>query len=110
MDKDFLHKINLDSLQKELHKSVYDIGVLVNLKNPNGVYKWAKGQDENGTRPSYNALIRLLQHGATVETLFGIAYKNKQDPIQSSIKITDDDIARAFIRAGEMLKNKEGEK
>ena len=47
------------------------------MKNPKGVYKWAKSQDENGSRPSYNALIKLLEEGASVETLFGVEYRKK---------------------------------
>lgn len=107
MDKEFLHKINLDALQKEVNKSIYDIGILAELKNPKGVYKWAKGSEENGTRPSYNTLVRLLQNGASVETLFGVDYKSKNNAERKTINITDDDIARAFIRVGEMLKNNE---
>lgn len=77
MEKDFLHKISLESLQKELGMSIEDIGKYVNLKNPKGVYKWSKDSEDYGTRPSYNALIRLLQKGATVETLFGVEYEKK---------------------------------
>ena len=79
MEKDFLHKINLEQLQREVKKSVVEIGKLVDMKNPNGVYKWAKSQEENGSRPSYNSLIKLLKEGATVKTLFGIEPKDATD-------------------------------
>lgn len=68
----FLHKIDLDALQKEVGKTIDEIGALIEMKNPKGIYNWAKGQDNHGTRPSYNALIRLLLAGATTKTLFGV--------------------------------------
>lgn len=77
MDKESLHKVNLDALQKELGMSVEDIGRFVQLKNPKGAYKWSKDSDGYGTRPSYDAVGMLLENGATVETLFGIEYTNK---------------------------------
>ena len=87
MEKDFLHKISLESLQKELGMSIEDIGKYVNLKNPKGVYKWSKDSEDYGTRPSYNALIRLLQKGATVETLFGVEYEKKVFEKSKKIRI-----------------------
>lgn len=74
MEKDFLHKIDLNSLQKEVKKDLDEIANLVHLKNPKGIYKWSKDQFDYGTRPSFNAIVRLLEHGATVETLFGVDY------------------------------------
>ena len=68
----FLHKIDLGALQKEVGKTIDEIGALIEMKNPKGIYNWAKGQDNHGTRPSYNALIRLLLAGATTKTLFGV--------------------------------------
>lgn len=64
--------------------SIEDIGKYVNLKNPKGVYKWSKEPEDYGTRPSYNALIRLLGKGATVETLFGVEYA-KMHPAPSVV-------------------------
>lgn len=77
--EDFLHKINLETLKKELGMdSAESIGSFVKMKNPKGVYNWAKPQSNHGTRPVYDAAIRLLRAGATVETLFGVDYKPKQ--------------------------------
>ena len=70
----FLHKIDLDALKEETGLTIDDIGELVGIKNHKGVYNWAKNQSEHGTRPSYNALIKLLVAGATVKTLFGVNY------------------------------------
>lgn len=52
--------------------NVDEIGALAKLKNSNGVYKWAKSSDNDGTRPSFNAIVRLLRAGATTKTLFGV--------------------------------------
>ena len=51
--------------------SAEGIGRFLQMKNPKGVYNWSK-EKSPGTRPSYNAIVRLLQKGATVETLFGV--------------------------------------
>ena len=84
VEKDFLHKIDLDSLQKEVKKDLDEIANLVHLKNPKGIYKWSKDQFDYGTRPSFNAIVRLLEHGATVETLFGVDYA-KTHPIKNPV-------------------------
>lgn len=73
--EDFLHKIDLEALKKEVNMNVDEIGALANLKNSNGVYKWAKSSENDGTRPSYNTIIRLIEKGATQKTLFGVDQK-----------------------------------
>lgn len=69
----FLHDIDVNSLKNELKMDVSDIAKLAEISE-NGVYKWSWDKFKNGTRPSYNAIVRLLQKGATVETLFGVNY------------------------------------
>ena len=77
MDESFLHKINLNDLQKEVGiESAEGIGIFLQMKNPKGVYNWAKDKCTYGTRPSYNDIIRLLQKGATTKTLFGVDCNN----------------------------------
>lgn len=83
VDNDFLHKINLELLKKETGLSIEGIGELSQMKNPKGVYNWSKDKANNGTRPSYNAIVRLLENGATVETLFGVDYVRKK-PVEPS--------------------------
>ena len=51
VENDFLHKINLEQLQREVKRSVVEIGKLVEMKNPNGVYKWAKSQVDSDSVP-----------------------------------------------------------
>lgn len=43
-----------------------------------------KDKASNGTRPPYNAVIRLLEKGDTVETLFGVEYKGRYVPAEVS--------------------------
>lgn len=78
MVDNFLHKIDLDALKKETGLTVDEIGALVEMKNPKGVYNWSKDQAIHGTRPSYNAIVKLLQAGASTETLFGVSSKPQQ--------------------------------
>lgn len=78
--EDFLHCINLENLKKEVSLDLDGIAKIVSMKNSKGVYKWSKYQFDSGTRPSYNALIKLLKAGATVETLFGVDYKGPVKP------------------------------
>ena len=76
MEDDFLHKINVDELSKELNLSVEDIAVLAGIKHSKNLGKWAQSKPD-GSRPNYNALIKLLRAGATTKTLFGVEYKGK---------------------------------
>lgn len=78
MSEDFLHKIDLKVLQKETEiDSAEDIGRFLQMKNPKGVYNWAKDKNVHGTRPSFNDVIRLLKKGATTKTLFGVEYEGE---------------------------------
>ena len=78
MVDNFLHKIDLETLKKETGLTVDEIGALIEMKNPKGVYNWSKDQNNHGTRPSFNAIIKLLQAGASTETLFGVSSKPQQ--------------------------------
>ena len=49
----FLHKIDLDALQKEVGKTIDEIGALIEMK------RWAKLQTE---LPSYPYLINVLKY------------------------------------------------
>ena len=79
MEDDFLHKINVDELSKELNLSVEDIAVLAGIKHSKNLGKWAQSKPD-GSRPNYNALIKLLRAGATTKTLFGVEYKGNPAP------------------------------
>lgn len=53
-----------------------DISGLAELVNVDAqtIYRWAWDKARKGNRPKFNAMVRLLQKGATVETLFGVEY------------------------------------
>ena len=74
MDNDYLHKINLESLSRETRLSEEQIAKLAGISDPKNLGKWGQGKP-NGSRPNYNAFVRLLEKGASVETLFGVQYK-----------------------------------
>ncbi len=102
----FIARVDLDSLKNELgFSSIEEIGVFVNLSNPKGVYNWGKDQDNHGTRPSYNAIVRMMRSGATSKSLFGVESSCRSEEPQN-IVITDDLVAEMMLRAGKMLKKK----
>lgn len=90
MDNEFLHRINIEALKKELNLDVPSIAKLAGISE-NGVYKWAWPKESNGARPSFNAVIKLLQAGASSETLFGI----KTQPFAVPPEIANDPEFRA---------------
>lgn len=71
MANDFLHKIDLNALSAETGLSLEEIAKLVGISDPKNLSKW-KQEKPDGSRPKYNALIKLLKNGATVKTLFGV--------------------------------------
>lgn len=82
MEKEFLQKVNLGLLQKELNMDIPAIAKLVNV-GEQVVYRWAWDKDKNGNRPKYNALKILLENGATTESLFGVKPKLAKEPLSS---------------------------
>lgn len=77
MENKFLHRINVEALKKELKMDVPSIAKLAGISE-NGVYKWAWAKESHGARPPFNAIIKLLQAGASTETLFGVSSKPQQ--------------------------------
>lgn len=76
-EEELLHNIDLEALKKETNLSLDEIASLSGIKDSKNLGKWAQGKP-NGSRPNYNAIIRLFQAGATVETLFGVEYNPKK--------------------------------
>lgn len=83
MVNDFLHKINLDALKKETNMSLAEIAELAGIRDPKNLGKWMQEKNKGGSRPNYNAVVKLFEKGATVETLFGVDYKGKTKEGQS---------------------------
>ena len=78
MANDFLHKINLDALKKESGLTLEAIAELSGISDAKNLGKWAQDKGKGGSRPNYNALIRLIENGVTVKTLFGVEPKEKK--------------------------------
>lgn len=73
IEESFLHEINVDAVLKETGMDLDELCKLINVDNQS-VGRWNKPKSKAGNRPKYNAIVRLLQAGATVETLFGVDY------------------------------------
>lgn len=78
LDNKYLQKVNLEALQKETGMTLAELAKLAEI-GPKVIYKW-RYMHKDSSRPDYNALVRLFQHGATVETLFGVEYKGPVKP------------------------------
>lgn len=112
----FLHSINLDALKKETGKTIEEIAKLVGI-GPKVVYKW-QYMHKDGSRPDFNAVIKLLQAGASCETLFGVNYKTQlpeaaivpsQDFLNNpSVKEGLDNAFEAFLVKKGLIKNQDG--
>lgn len=72
LENKFLHSINLDALKKETGMTIEEIAKLAGI-GPKVVYKW-QYMHKDGSRPDFNAIVKLLQAGASTETLFGVDY------------------------------------
>ena len=83
MADEFLHNVDVNALKSELGLDVPDIAELAGISE-NGVYKWSWSKTKNGTRPSFNAIVRMLERGATVETLFGVDYTENHSPVKNA--------------------------
>ena len=82
LENKYLQSVNLEALQKETGLTLQQLAALAKV-GPKVIYKW-RYLHKDGSRPDYNTIIRLLQKGATVETLFGVDYNG---PIKNGFKI-----------------------
>ena len=105
LDNKYLQKVNLEALQKETGMNLVELAKLAEI-GPKVIYKWAY-MHKDSSRPSYNAIVRLLEKGASVETLFGVEYRRAPTaPGDEPFHFTDEEIGKALLLAGEFLKNK----
>ena len=112
----FLHSINLDTLKRETGLTIEEIARAVGV-GPKVVYKW-QYMHKDGSRPDFNAIIKLLNAGASVETLFGVNYKPQlpetaivpsQDFLNNpSVKEGLDNAFEAFLVKKGLIKKSEG--
>ena len=73
-EEEFLHIIDVDKILCETGLDLDGLCKLVKLDSQT-INRWGCKKSKNGNRPKYNAAVRLLRAGATVETLFGVEYK-----------------------------------
>jgi hypothetical protein len=78
LENKYLQKVNLEALQKETGMSLPELAKLAEI-GPKVIYKWAY-MHKDSSRPTYNALVKLIEKGASVETLFGVEYKGPVKP------------------------------
>ena len=83
MENNYLHKIDVKTLLKETGLTLNELAKESGISRSNNLKKWEKDKDNGGARPSFNTFIKLLQKGATVETLFGVEYA-KMHPTQGA--------------------------
>ena len=101
-EEEFLHVIDVDRILDETGLDLNGLCKLVNLDSQT-INRWECKKSKSGGRPKYNAIVRMLRSGATVETLFGVDYKHNPKKENEPIKITDEDLSRALYRAAEIL-------
>lgn len=76
-EEGFLHEIDVN---KVFIETGLDKNGLCKLLGVGGqsIDRWGEKKDNNGNRPKYNSIVRLLRAGATTETLFGVSSKPQQ--------------------------------
>lgn len=73
MENEFLHEINVSKLLKETGMDISGLSSLLEIEVQT-IKRWEKDKAHNGNRPLYNAIVKMLRKGATIETLFGVEY------------------------------------
>lgn len=101
LDNKFLHKINLETLKKETGMGLDEIAQLVGV-GPKVVYKWQYNH-KDGSSPDFNAVIKLLEKGASTETLFGVATNKITPPQNTAGNISMAELARFFYEVAKIL-------
>lgn len=73
-----MHKINVSKVLEETGLDMSGLKSLLDIEDQT-IGRWEKDKAHKGNRPKYNAIIKMLKKGATVETLFGVDYKPKKE-------------------------------
>lgn len=102
LENKYLQKVNLNEFQKETGMTLTELAELAEI-GPKVIYKW-QYMHKDSSRPSYNALVKLFEHGASVETLFGVEYnRNPKREADDKIQLTPKDLSWAFGEAMRLL-------
>lgn len=105
MDNEYLHKIDVKALLKELGITMQELADLAGYSRASNLNKWNEGKPSGGARPGYNTIVKLFEAGASVETLFGVEYKS-MNVIEKQVKLTDQEILDGVLRAMAALNKK----
>lgn len=73
--EEYLHCIDVDKVLLELGLDMNGLCDMLNLDYQT-INRWSWTKSKKGNRPTYNAVIRMLQKGASTKTLFGVECKN----------------------------------
>lgn len=96
MENDYLQKINLDLLQRDMGMSLEQIAELVDI-NPKAIYKWAYSKNNGGARPTYNAITLLKERGASDKALFGLEIIKSTEPDDKEFSERVKDVLRSML-------------
>lgn len=72
--------VDLDLLKKETGLSLQGLADASGLKAVRNIYKWTY---QNGGRPSYDAIVKLIELGASPEAIFGMPWPSRVVPIEN---------------------------
>ncbi|PBC75328.1 hypothetical protein SAMN02745108_02823 [Fibrobacter intestinalis] len=90
-------KVNIKAVMSETGLTLEQLAELAEMRNSKAIYKWAYDREKNGIRPTYETLAKLLEAGASVESLFGVNYKAGEKIIEK--ELTPDDFMRGLKKA-----------
>ncbi len=106
-EESYLQKVDLKKLSEETGLDYQGICNLVGIKEVKNLYKWTGMKMKGNGRPKYNAIVRLFEKGASVETLFGVAYKPSANSTGVTVRpYTDQEIYEAYERHKAILSKK----
>ena len=104
MENEFLHKINVDAIVKETNLTLDEIARLAGITEARNLGKWSQDKSKCGSRPNYNAIVRLMEKRATAETLLGVS-SGVTPPQQTAKNISAAELARFFADVAKGLEN-----
>lgn len=104
--KDFDHRVNIDLLKMDTGLTLEDIAKVAEITDPRNLYKWSYPKSKGGMRPTYDTIAKLIERGATTQSLLGVEYKAGVKVVEKPVTQGDVDTAvlRALARLGEGVK------
>lgn len=96
MVDNFLQKVNLTLLQKELNMTLQQISEFTGVSLQT-IYKWAWDKERGGSRPVYDTCKLLLDKGASLESMFGVGQSHVASKDESSEEF-DSKVKESMLR------------